>query len=79
MESLEEKVVSILATILKRPLDPKAAAITRESTDGWDSLKHVELLFALEDEFGIEFDEQEQSEIDSVERIVALLRAKHAS
>lgn len=78
MEPLEEKVVAILATILKRPLDAEAE-IMRESTEGWDSLKHVELLFALEDEFGVEFDEQEQSEIDGVARIVSLLRAKHAS
>lgn len=77
MESIEEKVVAILSALLKRDLDP-GTRITRENTDGWDSLKHVELLFAIEDEFEVEFDEYEQSELDSVSKIVSLVRAKHA-
>jgi len=77
VESIEAKVVAILSSILKRDLDP-GTQITRENTDGWDSLKHVELLFAIEDEFEVEFDEHEQGELDSVPKIVALLRAKHA-
>ena len=77
MDSIEERTIAILSALLKRNLD-SAAQLTRENTAGWDSLKHVELLFAIEDEFGVEFDEQEQAELDSLAKIVSVVRAKHA-
>lgn len=29
--------------------------LTADEVDGWDSVTHVELIYALEEEFGIEF------------------------
>jgi acyl carrier protein len=43
----------------------------------WDSLKHVEIVFALEDQFGVHFDESEFATLDSVTAIAAAVRKRH--
>jgi len=73
---IEAKVVTILSTILKLPLDRSA---TRESLAQWDSLKHIEIVFAIEDELGIQFSEAELTELDSVASIVDASMGRHAA
>ena len=49
--------------------------ITMTSTPGWDSLRHVVLLSALERKFGIEISEDEAFKLTSAERLVHYLHA----
>ncbi|NCT83904.1 MAG: acyl carrier protein [Comamonadaceae bacterium] len=49
------------------------------NTPQWDSLRHIEVIFAVEDATGVQFDEAELGELDSVARIVAAIQAKHAA
>jgi acyl carrier protein len=41
-----------------------------ETMPEWDSLKQINLVFALEDVFGVQFSEKQILEMKSVERIV---------
>jgi acyl carrier protein len=75
---IEQAVLGVLGTILKRKL-AAGTAVSRQGTAGWDSLKHIEIMFALEEEFGIEFSEGELARLDSVERIVEAVQGKHAA
>ena len=75
---IERTVLTVLTAVLKKPFKP-GADITRQNTPSWDSLKHIEVMFALEDELGIEFAEAELSELDSVTKIVDAVLAKHAA
>ena len=47
--------------------------VQRVSEPRWDSIKHVELLFALEDAFGINFKEEELVGLDSSDAIIAAI------
>jgi acyl carrier protein len=42
----------------------------------WDSLRHVTLLFRIEDEFGVEFKGDEAASVANVAELEALLRQK---
>lgn len=75
---IEQTVLAVLSTILKRPFSD-STDITRQSTANWDSLKHIEIMFALEDELGTEFSEEELVSLDSVSKIVDAVSAKHAA
>ena len=75
---IEQTVLAVLTTILKRPFRDRAD-ITRQNTASWDSLKHIEIMFALEDELGAEFSEEELVVLDSVTKIVDAVLAKHAA
>ncbi len=75
---IEQTVLAVLTTILNHPL-PDGADITRLNTAGWDSLKNIQIMFALEDELGVEFSEDELAKLDSVSKIVDAVMAKNAA
>ena len=47
-----------------------------DSVDTWDSLRHMEMVFAFEAEFGVEFEPDELSELVGFKEICALISAK---
>lgn len=53
-QRVRELLQRILGITTAAGMDP-----VRSETPQWDSLKHMELVFALEDEFGVRFDESE--------------------
>lgn len=75
-QNLEATVLKVLALVLKIPITLES---TRKNTPQWDSLKHIEIIFTIEDELGIQFSEEELSALDSVEHIVAAALSHHAT
>jgi acyl carrier protein len=75
-DAIEAKVVYVLSVILKLPVE---ATTHRAETPQWDSLRHIEIIFAIEEELGIEFSESELAELDSVSRIVDTALGRHAA
>jgi acyl carrier protein len=51
-------------------------AMGTRDIEGWDSLKHVMLILAIEEEFTVKFTTREVTTLRSVGRIVAQLRQK---
>jgi acyl carrier protein len=70
---IESEVRELLLRMLRLAGDPRRE-INRESIDWWDSLKHMEIVFALEDRYDVRFDEAEFAELDSPAAITRLLR-----
>ena len=70
---LERRVEELIHDVL-RPKVVTTAPLRRIDVAEWDSLKHVEIVFALEDEFDVQFDESEFVLLDSSATIAALLR-----
>lgn len=75
-EQTEARVIETLSRALKAQVD---AASTRDNTPTWDSLRHIEVVFALEDELGLEFSESELMELLGVQRIVDIVMRHHAT
>ena len=73
-------VESEVRQLLAKMLGPGATGggdMRRADLAQWDSLKHVEIVFALEDQFGVRFDESEFATLDSVPAIAAAVRKRH--
>jgi acyl carrier protein len=65
-EQIENRVIEIVSLVLKSPVHSESSRDTQEQ---WDSLKQVEIIFALEDEFDLMFDEEALSTLNSVQKI----------
>jgi acyl carrier protein len=72
VDPIESEVRDLLLRILRLPSAP--AGLARGDTAEWDSLKHLEIVFALEDRYGVRFDESEFATLDSAATIAASLR-----
>jgi acyl carrier protein len=73
---MEDQIKRIMADVLD--LDPETidGGTARESLETWDSLKHIMLCLALEEEFKISFEVQEIESMMSYDDVVQLLRQK---
>ncbi len=49
--------------------------VRRADEPGWDSLAHVNLIFSIESELGIQFGPEELDGLDSLERLVLAAEA----
>lgn len=75
-QSLEEEIRAILAKELE--MDPSEIhdELSVENMPAWDSMRHVGVVFAIEDRFGIELSQEETEEMYSFKEIVELLSKK---
>lgn len=71
----EEAIWDLTVRVLSVPPD-RYQNLMRANVPEWDSLKHMELVFALEDEFGVRFDEAEFPALSSPSAIAKII-AKH--
>jgi acyl carrier protein len=71
--SVELDVRDLLQRVL-RLRDQPCDGLVRADVAEWDSLKHMEIVFALEDRYGVRFDESEFPALDSPASITALLQ-----
>lgn len=71
---MENQYLNILTEVLKMP----AEALMPQYDDKkvWDSMQLVEIIFALEDEFGVQFSEEELAEAVTPKRLYETLLKK---
>ena len=72
----EERVCSVLAKILDQPRESIGAGASRDNVEAWDSLKHMYLMLALEEELGVEFSDAEISGLGNVASLADAIVAK---
>lgn len=54
-------------------LDP---AMTADDVAGWDSVSHISLIYAIEDEFGVKFGARDIAGLDCVGDLIALIERR---
>jgi acyl carrier protein len=70
------RVRAVAADVLDVSAERLDACASTETIETWDSLQHLNLVLALEQEFGVQFEPEEMERMTSVGRIVELLEAK---
>lgn len=73
MNELEETVILIVANIMDVSEDEITLNSSVENVESWDSLNHLKLIVALEEEYNISIPEDSIFELNSVEDIVKYL------
>lgn len=68
-----EKFRSIVGTILGIPEDRVTDDLAPETVDTWDSLNHINLISALEQEFGVRLATENLADSQSIPELKALL------
>lgn len=65
---VSEKLANILSTIFEKTISVRDN-FSMESSDDWTSLKHIELIVMLEEEFEISFEPEIISELTSQQKL----------
>ena len=69
-EDLRGVVAAIVARVLRISSEEVSGARRGEHED-WNSLKHIEIVFQIEEEFEVQFEQDDIAELFDVESIVA--------
>jgi acyl carrier protein len=73
MSDNETRLRGVVAKVLAMPAQQVSDATSMETVASWDSLKQLQVILALEEEFGVSFDEELALEIVSLPQIRAAL------
>jgi acyl carrier protein len=74
---VEKRVETVFAAVFGERL-PFSLELTRADQDYWTSLKHMELLVALEAEFGIRFDGADAVDMQSIATVIERIAERSA-
>jgi acyl carrier protein len=65
--------------VFQVPLDEVQAESSPDTIPNWDSLQHLNLVLAIEQEFNVQFSPEEIEQLLSVELVAALLEEKRVA
>ena len=70
------RVLKIVSQVMEVPLEQLNEESSPDTVKNWDSLKHMNLILALEEEFDVTFSDEEIVELLSVEIMFETLKEK---
>ena len=70
------RIQETLADVLNLPREQITMQSSPDTIEAWDSLKHLDLVLALEQEFRLQFSPEEIAEMTSAELVVAVTSRK---
>ena len=74
MQQQEQKLKQVLSRIFNVSLDMISESASPDTIESWDSIRHMNLVLALEEEFDIEFTDDQVVEILSYKLIKIVLQ-----
>ena len=70
------RVAQLAADIFSVPVEQLGPGSSPDNIENWDSIQHLNLVLALEQEFDVQFTPEEIEQLLSIELIAALLEEK---
>ncbi len=76
MSPMFERVREIAADILQVPAEQITPSSSPETIPSWDSVQHLNLVLALEQEFDLQFEPEEIDKMKNIEQLLDVLGSK---
>ena len=73
---MESRIKAVMAAVFEVPVDEITDESSPDNIESWDSLKHMNLVLALEEEFNIRFEDDEIVEMMNYTLIRLILSKK---
>ena len=73
---MKQEIETLLADLFDIKTEDVTDSLTMANTDGWDSLKHMELIVSIEHTFGIELTFDEIVAMQTLKDIKKILKEK---
>ena len=72
---MKSRVIKIFSLVFDRKIQ-KNENLIYGKTEDWDSLKHIEIILSVEEEFDIHFTKKDINELTSLNDIVDMVESK---
>jgi acyl carrier protein len=71
---MKDKLFRIISNVMNVPMELINEESSPDNVENWDSLKHLNLILAIEQEFGVIFSDEEIIEMMNVQLILEILK-----
>ncbi len=71
---MRERVYKIISQVFNVPIEDINDESSSDDIETWDSLKHMNMVLALEEEFNVQFGEEQVLEMLNVGLIIEILK-----
>ena len=71
---MRERVYKIISQVFNVPIENINDETSSDDIETWDSLKHMNMVLALEEEFNVQFGEEQVLEMLNVGLIIEILK-----
>ena len=71
---MQKKIKEIISRIFEAPVEAITDDASPDTIENWDSLRHMNLILALEEEFGVQFTDEQIVTMLNVQLIVSNLK-----
>lgn len=75
-QEIEDRIRSIMSAVLAIPAGEINEDTSPESIESWDSMKHMNMVVGLEEEFDIEFSDDDIMDMNSFALIIEAVSAR---
>jgi acyl carrier protein len=75
-EVVRDKILSIAADVLSISPGQLTEQSSPKNVESWDSIRHLNLVLALEDRFALQFEPEEMEQMETIGKITSLVEAK---
>ena len=73
---MESRIKNVMASVFEVDSSQINSDTSPDTLESWDSLKHMNLILALEEEFGVEFDDDDITNMINFNLILLILKEK---
>jgi acyl carrier protein len=73
---MKDKVLRIISNVMNVPIEQLNEDSSPDNVEKWDSLKHLNLILAIEEEFNVILSDEEIIEMMNVQLILEILKDK---
>ena len=73
---IEDKIKKVMSAVFEVPIDEINDKSSPDNIISWDSIKHMNLVIALEEEFDIQFNDSEIVELQNLSLIINIIGEK---
>jgi acyl carrier protein len=74
----EQLLKNVMATVLEVPVADIHEGSSMDDIASWDSIRHLSLVLALEEEFGVQIPDEDAADITSY-KLIRLVLSEHLS
>jgi acyl carrier protein len=75
-DKIEERIINVMSAVFEIPANKIGEESSPDNIESWDSLKHMNMVVALEEEFNIQFTDDELIELINMKLIMVIIREK---
>jgi acyl carrier protein len=73
---MKEEIKQIIAEILEISVNDLNDESSSQNTNNWDSLNHMNIIFAIEEKLDVAFDDEEIMHLTSIAKILNSIESK---